>query len=133
MRKLFIHNCSERGYFLLEAIFLGILVLAMTSGMMLYVQSRKANMEDGCRVQAIYLAHYQIAAVEQKMSDTDVEEKSLPWLGRDEELQSGNVSYRVASELTPCDGGKLLKVTVSWNKTGKEGKATLEKVIVKHG
>ena len=133
MRNSIRHGYPEKGYFLLEAIFLGIIVLAMASGMLLYVQSREANIEDGCRMQAAYLAHYQIAAVEQELSGKATEGGSIPWLGRDEDLQTGDVSYRVRSELIPREGDKVLQVTVSWNKTGRKGEVKLEKVIVRHG
>ena len=132
MRNWFWRSQPEKGYFLLEAIFLGIIVLAMTSGMLIYVQSRLANAEDGCRMQAAYLARYQIAAAEEKMSRGNVGADSLPWLGRDEDLQLGEVTYQVISNLSPYKDGKLLRVTVHWHKTDREGEVKLEKVIVRH-
>ena len=124
----------ESGYFLAEVLVLSLLLAALAGGLLVYAQARTASSRDGCRMQAAYLAQLQIAAAERRMDrEHKLEGKSLPWLGKADDLTLDGNLFQVDSELAPCPEGALLCVTVSWEQTGKKQQLQLERVIARHG
>lgn len=123
----------EAGYFIIKVMVLGILLIAMSSSLLIFMQARRAGAEDGCRIQAAYLAQMEFAAAEELIYNGQDLPNSLPWLGSPDDLQFGEMVFRVESELRPCPEGQEMHVNVSWEKGDMAGNLDFERIMVRHG
>lgn len=121
----------ETGFFLMETVVLGIIVLAVAAVMQLYPQAAALSAGEGTRQGAVFLARQQLAYVSQKADAQKQLPAEISWQGETSDLQRGNTSYRVTTTCQPSDTGVYtVTVEVNWQNRGRDAALTLKKEVI---
>ena len=128
--NLCIHN--DKGYFLLEALVLGAILIALAAGLLSYAKAETVRARDACRLQGLFLAQAQLAMVEERAAHGVLTPGSLPWLGETDDLSPNGTEFTVTTTITAAGREYDVEVTANWHKGGKEGSVSLHRVVCHH-
>ncbi|MBQ6296925.1 MAG: hypothetical protein IJK81_04440 [Selenomonadaceae bacterium] len=122
---------NERGFMLLNVIFLT-LITSFAAMLLMNAMPRVRNPQSVLKLTAIHLANEQLAMIESKAADGELD---LNYLGKPEDLTTENFSQKVPTtfNVTSTDkpNGNLHSVTVKveWTANGREDFIELERTI----
>lgn len=125
---------KERGFFLQEAILLGLLLLLAAGAMVLYEKAAYAQLQDGCRMQALFMAREELANIEAMADDGRLSTGEYDWLSESERLTSDQGRFSVKANVTSLEQAGAYHVTVvaAWKNLHSDGKISLEREVYRH-
>lgn len=124
---------NERGFFLLETLFLGLILLAASAFLGVCHMGSQLQESSTMRLTAIFLAQKQLACVQ---GDKVIMGKTgkISWLdsGDESKLNKNGTLFLVTAQLSDVAAEPLLKqieVTVQWQERKKECEVKLTRVV----
>ncbi len=123
---------DERGFLLLEVLFLSFSLIAFSSVFFAYRLSARMHAGNKARIAALYLAEEQIAYVVERGGHGLLSAGSLPWLGAGKVPAVAGRECTVHTELAAAEDLTHFyqaRVSVRWDLFGKKQEIRLERLV----
>ena len=124
---------DSRGFILLEALVLSLIILSMLGAMKMLDKANKLNALDGARSQAIFIARDQLERAAYEIDNGAQLNGTLDFLGDKSQLTANNTVYTLQSAATIENGLTTVTVAVDYEVKGITGTIRLERKIKAHG
>ncbi len=121
-----------KGFFLLEALLLCLVIMALSGVFSAYRLSEQMHAENKAHIAAVFLAQEQMAYIVEKGSEGKLNSGRLSWLGSEEALSLNRKDYEVYADIAVSDGGTgicRVQVTAAWEQSGKARKVSFERLV----
>ena len=123
---------NEKGFFLLETIVLGTILIAAASVTYLFSAASRQQLHNEAAIAAAFLGQEQIARIEGKSKNELNTLGSVGWLGEGTNPVALNgYEFDVKTEIKPYEGTgiRYVAVTLSWTENGKKVSQTYRKLV----
>ncbi len=125
---------DETGWFMLDAVALCFILMAMAGVLLLFRTGMNIRQAALVRSAAVHVAETQCACLEEQAYTGKLPEGDTGWRGRQEDLNQHGTSFEVITSVIPMETPmKRVTITVTWSLRGKEESFQLERRIREHG
>ncbi len=122
----------ENGFFLLETVLLGLILMAAAEAFLLYSTTEHMRINSEAATTAAFLAQEQLALAEGQDVETLSQAVTLPWLGEGDAVEKNGYHYEVETILQETVGDMSLRevtVNISWTENHKNKKMSFQRVV----
>ena len=125
---------SEAGFFLQEAILLGILLVFMAGALLAYERAARMEVQEACHMQAIFMAKEQLANMEARADAGTLTAGDCGWLGDPGRLVTDQGQFSVRATASPMEFADAYHVVVyaTWQSCGDTGEISMERGMYRH-
>ncbi len=134
MKRLKYCMRDESGWFMMDAVALCFILMAMAGALVLFRTEMGMRQSALARSAAVHVAETQCACLEEQAYTGNLPDGDMGWRGRQEDLTQHGTSFDVITSVIPMETPmKRVTITVTWNLGGKEESFQLERRIREHG
>lgn len=122
---------DDRGFFLMEALLLSLILMALSGVFCMYRLSEKMHADNRARVAAVFLAQEEMAYVMERSSKGGLRSGELPWLGAEGADSINGRKYEARADIAADDVGGFYRaqVTVAWEQSGKKRQVVFDRLV----
>ena len=125
-------DSGEGGFFLWEALLVGMFLLVMAGAAGIYVKATELKNISSGQAAAIYLARAQISYAQSSLDQNGMLPSERPYLGATEDLDQNDIVYQVDSVCSKEGERWQLRVEIVWEVQGHEKKLDFTRTLAQH-
>ena len=119
---------NEQGWFLMDAVALGFILVALAGMLGMYRTTLCMRQSTLMRTAACHLAETQCSHLEEQAYAGRLPEGEVPWLGQPGDLSQNGISLTVETSILPLEPPmRQILIKVSWKLHGKEEFVRIER------
>lgn len=122
---------DDRGFFLVEALLMSLLLMALSGVFAMYQLSERMHADNRAHVAAVFLAQEEMSYLMEQGSKGRLRPGELPWLGADGANFLNGKEYEARADIVAADGDGFCRaqVTVAWEQNGKKRRVVFERLV----
>ena len=123
---------EQKGYFLLETVILGAVMLAAASTVLVFSMASRLCVHNETAVAAAFLCQEQLAYIEAQDKTILASADSMTWQGKNsEQVELNGHKYMITTKITPYDDPGFCKavVTICWDEKDRKVEQKYQKLV----